>query len=90
MSAEYLQAYKQQMGNNRQNGNSSDKELIDISSDDDQAKTTTASASKSQSYQRETMDIEHVAKKPHLDHQCNESTTRSMTQMVRKQLFVFI
>lgn len=86
MPSEYLQAYKLQMAN-RQNGNSSDKELIDISSDDDQAKIdTTAPKTPQQQCQRENMDIEHVAKRPHLD-RSTASTPKTMTHMVICFLF---
>ena len=64
MPAEYLSTYKRQ-GAGRQNGNSSDKELIDISSDDEQTKTYTAPPTKPV---REPMEVEttQVAKRPHL------------------------
>ncbi|KAL7306566.1 hypothetical protein TKK_0001256 [Trichogramma kaykai] len=44
--SEYLQCYKRK-GPDHQNGNSSDKELIDISSDDDQDKNTSTVVNKS-------------------------------------------
>ncbi|XP_023246991.1 nuclear valosin-containing protein-like [Copidosoma floridanum] len=64
MPSEYMQAYKRQAEmTSRQNGNTSDKELIDISSDDDQPKI----APTFKFPDRDPMDLDmQVAKRPHL------------------------
>lgn len=70
--------YKRSMG--RQNGNSSDKELIDISSDDDQMKSSSSAIKMDKDYS----DTEaQPAKKPHLSMETNMPKAATSSTMVR-------
>lgn len=87
MPSEYLATYKKP-SSGRQNGNSSDKELIDISSDDEQTPktsypTTTSTTSMSYKHERDTMDYEpiQVSKRPHL---CPTIESVSRTTVVQQ------
>ncbi|XP_016842214.1 nuclear valosin-containing protein-like isoform X3 [Nasonia vitripennis] len=85
MPSEYLATYKRP-STGRQNGNSSDKELIDISSDDEQtSKTTFPTTASSTSYRldRESMEAEpmQVSKRPHL---CSSIEPVSRTTVVQQ------
>ncbi|KAJ8684203.1 hypothetical protein QAD02_019995 [Eretmocerus hayati] len=65
MPAEYLSTYKQP-NSGRQNGNSSDKELIDISSDDDSAKAAPVPNASRPPKERMEVEPSQVSKRPHL------------------------
>lgn len=66
----------------RQNGNSSDKELIDISSDDDQVNTTSTTIHQGRKDQME-IELTQVSKRPHLSPSIERvETIRAVVQVI--------
>ncbi|XP_058797516.1 nuclear valosin-containing protein-like isoform X2 [Phymastichus coffea] len=66
MPSQYLPTFKCSESG-RQNGNFSDKELIDISSDDDQVNTTTAASVHQGHKDQVEVELTQVTKRPHLE-----------------------